>query len=260
MHFVKYQATGNDFIILDNRSGTFNKSDHQFISSLCHRRFGIGADGLMLLESMPGFDFRMVYFNADGHEGSMCGNGGRCITAFAAGLSNQKSSFHFSAFDGPHQAEVLSENSGNFLIRLQMSDVKLPQQAGNDWVLNTGSPHFIRFVEDVNSVDVRVKGSQIRNSETYLKDGINVNFVQVLNKEEIFVRTYERGVEDETLSCGTGVTAAAITSFAAGLTNQSVIQVKTPGGALKVSFAPKAGSFSNVMLEGSAIRVFEGEI
>ena len=205
--FYKYQGAGNDFILIDQREHHYLKQDQEaIIQKLCDRRFGIGADGLMLLEKADGYDFRMVYFNADGREGSMCGNGGRCIVAFAhfLGLVNQACTF--IAVDGPHEAIVKSPN----YIELKMQDVKHIEVGEDHFVLDTGSPHYIQFVSDIDQVDVVNAGKAIRYNNRFAEKGINVNFVDVHTEQSLRIATYERGVEDETLACGTGVTAAAI--------------------------------------------------
>jgi diaminopimelate epimerase len=260
MHFYKYQATGNDFIIIDNRDLYFDKGNSLRIKDLCNRRFGIGADGLILLESDPDYAFKMVYFNADGHLGSMCGNGGRCISSFAFVLLGLGKQFHFQAFDGIHRSEILSENANQFTVRLSMGDVKNPETYGTDQILHTGSPHYVQFVNNIKSVDVFGNGRKIRQSADFAKEGINVNFVELIDGETIYVRTYERGVEDETLSCGTGVTAAALSASSKGITGNSLLFVNTLGGTLKVGFKKEAHLFTDVFLEGEAVKVFEGDV
>lgn len=254
--FYKYQGTGNDFILIDNRELSFQKSTSE-IEKLCHRRFGIGADGLILLQNEEGYDFRMVYYNADGNEGSMCGNGGRCIVKFAYDLGIIAESTTFIATDGPHQATV----SGD-IVKLKMSDVSEITEFNNDSYLNTGSPHFIKEVDDITNYDVKNKGREIRYSEYWeSRGGVNVNFLSYLSENEIYVRTYERGVEDETYSCGTGVTAAAIHSVLRGGLNMP-IYIQTLGGNLSVSFEalPSQSTIINVYLSGPAQRVFTGKI
>jgi diaminopimelate epimerase len=255
MQFYKYQGTGNDFIILDDRNKDFQLTQKE-IAVLCHRRFGIGADGLMLLQNEEGFDFRMVYFNSDGTEGTMCGNGGRCLVRFAADLGIVQEKAYFMAVDGPHLA-YLDESK----ISLQMQDVKEIQQLPSDYYTHTGSPHYVQFCQDVDAVDVKKLGAEIRYSSEFAhQNGTNVNFVQLLENQSIFVRTYERGVEDETYSCGTGVTAAALISH---LTQNydSPIQIKTLGGKLEVQFEGNAEiGFREIFLIGPAEKVFQGEI
>lgn len=254
LHFDKYQGTGNDFVLIDNRDGKISLSAPQ-IAFLCDRRFGIGADGLMLLENADGYDFRMVYYNADGNESTMCGNGGRCLVAYAKKLGVIDNSTSFIAIDGPHTATVNADST----ISLQMQNVQEIIHGEGYIQLNTGSPHYVTFVNDVNATDVFTAGRSIRNSERYQPKGINVNFVQRL-ADGIHVRTYERGVEDETYSCGTGVTAAAIAS-ANEESGHFSTRIKTPGGNLHVSFdKTDAGHMVNVILSGPAMHVYSGDI
>ncbi|MBX7203253.1 MAG: diaminopimelate epimerase [Bacteroidia bacterium] len=262
MRFVKYQATGNDFILIDNRTGWFEKSNQGLIAKMCHRRWGIGADGLMLLEQADGIDFKMVYFNADGRIGSMCGNGGRCISAFAFELMDLPDFVRFSAYDGLHNAKIFRQSENHFLVSLSMNPVREVTPSGEDWILNTGSPHYVKIVDNVELINVPQEGRRIRNSAAFSKEGINVNFVQVINNAHIAVRTFERGVEDETYSCGTGVTAAALAIYTAGLSDCSSIEVQSQGGPLKVYFKPEEthGHFNDILLEGPAVKVFEGEM
>jgi len=254
LHFDKYQGTGNDFILIDNRDGKISLSAAQ-IAFLCDRRFGIGADGLMLLENAAGYDFRMVYYNADGNESTMCGNGGRCLVAFAKKLGVIDNNASFIAIDGPHTATVNTDNT----VSLQMQDVQEVLQADGYTQLNTGSPHYVTFVDDLKATDVFTTGRSIRNSERYQPKGINVNFVQRL-ADGIHVRTYERGVEDETYSCGTGVTAAAIAA-ADNIDGHVSTNILTPGGNLHVSFDKvDANHMVNVILSGPATYVYSGTI
>eukprot|EP01136_Pigoraptor_vietnamica_P042230 Opistho-1_new@1491 len=254
LQFDKYQGTGNDFILIDNRAGTISLTVAQ-IAFLCDRRFGIGADGLMLLENAEGYDFRMVYYNADGNESTMCGNGGRCIVAFAKKLGVVGNNASFIAIDGPHTATINADDT----VSLQMQDVKEVLQAEGYTQLNTGSPHYVTFVDDVSATDVFNTGRSIRNSERYQPKGINVNFVQRL-ADGIHVRTYERGVEDETYSCGTGVTAAAIAASTNANGHVST-NIQTPGGSLNVSFDKvDANNMVNVILSGPATFVYSGSI
>lgn len=204
MQFYKYQGTGNDFIIIDNRDLKFNRSDNGLVAKLCHRRFGIGADGLMLLQNKTGYDFEMVYYNADGNQSSMCGNGGRCIVEFARTLGLVKEKTLFYAIDGEHEAVV----KPNF-VTLKMKDVNDVETNSDFYFLNTGSPHYVAFVNDLTNYDVVHEGKKIRYNNRFKADGTNVNFIEKIGGG-LFVRTYERGVEDETYSCGTGVTAAAL--------------------------------------------------
>ena len=252
MEFYKYQGTGNDFVMIDNRDLQFPK-DQKIIKKLCDRRFGIGADGLILLENDPQYDFKMVYYNSDGGESTMCGNGGRCLVAFAFFLDIFEEKCTFIAIDGEHEAEIK-----NGIVKLKMIDVENISLDGNDSVLNTGSPHYVKYVNNIDLFNVFAEGKQIRYSPTYQEKGINVNFVEKISNEEIFVRTYERGVEDETFSCGTGVTASALTFLEKN--NLNTVKVETLGGKLKVYAEKNGESFLNIWLEGPAKQVFRGKI
>ncbi len=260
MHFVKYQGTGNDFILIDNRERLY---DHLDVKTLCHPKFGIGADGLMLLQNREGYDFEMVYYNSDGNISTMCGNGGRCIVAFAASLGILKNeNVSFVAIDGPHDA-VYIQNNNEIFVELRLNDVANIEIFNGDYVLNTGSPHYVKFINDVDAIDIIAEAHQIRYSERFKKEGINVNFVEIVNKHSIKVRTYERGVENETLSCGTGVTACSVALYKHLNFSelQSEIAIKTMGGDLKVSYQHTPNQvFQLVTLKGSAVRVFEGVV
>lgn len=252
MEFYKYQGTGNDFVMIDNRDLDFPKNKN-IIAKLCDRRFGIGADGLILLENDDKHDFKMVYFNSDGGESTMCGNGGRCLVAFAFFLDIFESRCSFMAIDGVHEAKI-----HNGIVKLKMIDVNEIKNDGEDFVLNTGSPHYVQYVEDIANLDVFKHGYAIRNSDTYKQEGINVNFIEAIGQEEIFVRTFERGVEDETYSCGTGVTASALTFLEKN--NLNSIKVKTLGGDLKVYAEKNGDHFEQIWLEGPAKQVFKGKV
>jgi diaminopimelate epimerase len=256
--FEKYHGTGNDFILVDDRENRIELSASR-IAEICHRRFGIGADGLILLRNAAGFDFEMNYFNSDGLPGSMCGNGGRCITAFAKSLGIITNRAMFIASDGVHTAEILSTDP--IIVKLKMADVKSVDSNPDFFFLNTGSPHVVRFIQDVEHTDVVSIGRQIRNQERYKPGGANVNFVEIRGTE-LYVRTYERGVEDETLSCGTGVTAAALASVKKGLAFpvNGIRHLHTPGGLLKVHYTELNGGFVDVFLEGPALKVFSGQL
>ena len=255
MEFEKYHGTGNDFIIIDDRKKLFNENDSDLINRLCRRRFGIGADGLILIRDHTDYDFEMVYFNADGKVGSMCGNGGRCVVAFAnkKGIAGKNTSF--LAYDGPHEAEVRDDN----IVKLKMSEVTSFKDVENGYEMNTGSPHYVAFCDDVAAKDVNKEGKAIRNSSAYRREGINVNFVEQVNNG-ISIRTYERGVEEETYSCGTGVVASALsTALRKNLQGHNLtVEVKTLGGLLKVYFDRDGNSFRNIYLEGPAQYVFKG--
>jgi diaminopimelate epimerase len=256
MQFYKYQGTGNDFVMLDDRDGKFPKNDIKLIVHLCDRRFGIGADGLILLENDATYDFKMTYYNSDGNESSMCGNGGRCLVAFAKKLGIIGNETTFIAADGLHYATI----SDNDIVSLQMKDVDTIKIMPGYIFLDTGSPHHIQIVEDLQNTDVKKEGAKIRYSQLYRDKGSNINFVKQIADSVFSVRTYERGVEDETLSCGTGVTAVAIAMKALGKTQSDSVQLNTGGGKLEVSFTPIEGKFSNVFLKGLATLVFIGEI
>lgn len=256
LHFFKYQGAGNDFILLDNREGSYGYLDQARIQWLCDRRFGIGADGLMLLNPDSELDFHMLYYNSDGREGSMCGNGGRCISAFAHRLGCMDTRGRFLASDGIHEA-VLSAPDW---VELQMRDVSGLSRDGEAYVLDTGSPHYVRFVQNLEQVEVYREGKRIRYSEPYAKDGINVNFVERA-EPGLRIRTYERGVEEETFACGTGVTAAAIASVDDLGPGSYHIPVTARGGNLEVHFQKMDRSrLSDIWLCGPATYVFEGTL
>jgi diaminopimelate epimerase len=254
--FTKYQGTGNDFVILDNRENLYSSLTTKQVRFLCDRRFGIGADGLMLLNNKPGYDFEMIYYNADGNEGSMCGNGGRCLVQFAHDNGIAKTKYYFSAVDGDHHAEI--EAMG--IVRLKMKDVKWTEIYLTHSILNTGSPHYVKPSVDINSINIVEAGRAIRYSPEFAKEGINVNFVEIDDPDSIYMRTYERGVEGETLSCGTGVTASALI-FAHNDNGFNRVKVRTPGGHLIVEFEKISDHhFEDIWLCGPAAFVFKGEI
>jgi diaminopimelate epimerase len=253
--FFKYQGTGNDFVMVDDRDLRFPVSK-ELVASICHRRFGVGSDGLILLQNADGYDFRMVYFNADGGEGSMCGNGGRCVVRFANDLGLFSDKTTFIAVDGEHEATV----SGD-IIRLKMSNVQGVEEYEEYDFMNTGSPHYVTYVDHIEETDVVNIGSEIRYGSEYgPKGGTNVNFVEVIEDNHLSVRTYERGVEDETFSCGTGVTACALSAhIRKGW--ESPVKVETIGGSLEVAYrATGPGKFEDIYLIGPAVRVFRGTL
>lgn len=256
VEFYKYHGTGNDFILIDNRKSGYLLSNEQ-VKFLCNRHFGIGADGLMLLEDEISFDFKMIYFNSDGNLSSMCGNGGRCITAFAKKLGLVKDKARFIAVDGAHDALLNSDET----ISLKMNDVK-NVEIGNDYFyLNTGSPHYVKVVNNIHELNVFEEGRKIRYNNRFNEEGTNVNFIEKFD-DHLFVRTYERGVENETLSCGTGVTASALVAAILGnTTDKNSCAIKTPGGNLNVKFERVLeNTFYNIWLEGPAQFVFKGSI
>ncbi|MCA5004222.1 diaminopimelate epimerase [Sphingobacterium bovistauri] len=255
IQFSKYQGAGNDFILIDNRNGHFDRNNEELIKKLCDRRFGIGGDGLMLLQNTKNFDFEMVYYNADGAEGTMCGNGGRCIVAFARDLNIISEKTDFLAVDGPHDAEIAA-----YQVNLGMIDVNQIHRDREAYVMNTGSPHYILKVNDLANLDVFKEGYAIRNNEIYGEKGINVNFIEP-EENGYFVRTFERGVEDETFACGTGATAAAMAmAIDQSLEGDLRIPIRVLGGQLYISFHKSGNTFTNVYLKGPANFVFKGEI
>jgi diaminopimelate epimerase len=253
--FYKYQGAGNDFIMVDNRTLTFPKNNQAIINKLCDRRFGIGADGLILLENSKSYDFKMIYFNADGKEGTMCGNGGRCIVAFAKQLQIIDTETTFEATDGTHFATVKDD-----LISLQMMDINAIEIYDTHTFLNTGSPHHITFQENINAINVKKEGAKIRYGKPYFNEGTNVNFVEQTDKNTFKMRTYERGVEDETLACGTGATAVAIAANKLNKTKDNHVKLSVLGGNLEVSFTKEKDVYKNVFLTGPAVNVFKGNI
>jgi diaminopimelate epimerase len=256
IEFYKYQGTGNDFIILENRDHKYDNLTGEQVKFICHRRFGIGADGLMLLSNHAELDFEMIYFNADGNESSMCGNGGRCLVKFAKNQGMHKSTYRFMAVDGKHEADIDMHD----IVRLKMKNVDKVEYHSGHAILNTGSPHFVKFATNVEDIDVLATGHEIRYSKAFATEGINVNFVETTDEDSIFVRTYERGVEDETLSCGTGVTASALMN-AHNEKGFNRVEVKTPGGHLSVEYNKIDDEhFDNIWLCGPAAFVYKGEI
>jgi diaminopimelate epimerase len=249
--FEKYQATGNDFVMIHDPKALFPVSD-TLISALCHRRFGIGADGLILIRPHHRLDFEMVYFNPDGSQ-SLCGNGSRCAVAFAHSLGIIGSSTHFMAHDGPHEATLI----GN-IVRLKMNNVLPAQHLAEGFFLDTGSPHLVRFVTEAGACQVKEEGAALRYSPVFAPGGTNVNFVEITGPRQLYVRTYERGVENETFSCGTGVTAAALAASSHAIS--SPIDVRTRGGDLTVEFQKEGEGFKEVYLIGPALQVFSGKI
>lgn len=255
--FYKYHGAGNDFIVIDDRLGGFDTSDEAMVRRLCDRRYGVGADGLMLLQEHPGYDFRMVYYNADGRQGSMCGNGGRCMVAFAQRLGLIADKAAFLAANGEHYATI--NPAGNW-VSLKMIDVDHVARDGEAYVLHTGSPHYVQLVEGLPQFPVAEHGAAIRNSDTYHAEGINVNFVE-REGGGYFVRTYERGVEDETFACGTGATAAALAmAMHYGFEGDLQMPIRVRGGQLTISFRREGNAFTKIYLEGPASFVFAGAI
>jgi len=255
LDFCKYQGAGNDFVIIDNRTDNFPKEDYDLIKLYCDRRFGIGADGLMLLENSVDADFNMLYYNADGRPGSMCGNGGRCIVAFAKTLGLFQNSTTFNAIGEKYYATIHEEQ-----VSLNMMDVETIEVHKDHVFLDTGSPHHVTFTENLPVVDVMEKGRKIRYGAPYFETGTNVNFAEKIDNNTFNVRTYERGVEGETLSCGTGVTAVALASYHTDLTKEKKINIETPGGRLQIEFEKENNIYKKIVLTGPATFVFKGTI
>jgi diaminopimelate epimerase len=253
-NFYKYQAAGNDFIIVDDRLSSFPKDKASKINQLCNRHMGIGADGLILVQNSTEGDFKMIYFNSDGNQGSLCGNGGRCVFAFARSLNIVKNEGVFEACDGLHFASMKKDN----LVSLDMNDVQNITKNGDSLFINTGSPHHLELVDDISKINVNDQGAAIRYGEPYLDLGTNVNYIEILNKDTLKIRTYERGVEKETLSCGTGAVAAGVGVHFMGLTKSTSINIHASGGILKTVFKPSLGRYSEIKLIGPAEFIFSG--
>ena len=257
INFSKYQGTGNDFILIDKRKMELNWDIH-IIKKLCDRKFGIGADGLIFIEDDPSLDFYMQYYNADGNQASLCGNGGRCAVDFAKKLKIISSNkVCFRAIDGIHKA-IIEKNK----ISLEILDVKeiIKEEDKGAIFLDTGSPHVVKFLNNLDKIDVYKQGRAIRYNPLYKEKGVNVNFVEILSHDTIKIRTYERGVENETLSCGTGVSAAAIVSYEMKKINTTNIFIETKGGPLEVSFHKEKGVYKKIWLSGEVGFVFKGSI
>ncbi|MFH1118515.1 MAG: diaminopimelate epimerase [Bacteroidota bacterium] len=254
--FFKFHGTGNDFILLDGRKIPAIPSK-ETIAQLCHRRFGIGADGLIILSPEDGFDFRMIYFNADGSPAGMCGNGARCAVACASMIGFSGNDAVFIAGDGPHTGKLKKDSESEWIVEVSMRDVIIPSLVGKQTVIDTGTPHFVNIVPDVSEIDTFAEGRNIRYSATYAEEGINVDWLSI-EDNRLRVRTYERGVENETLSCGTGVTACAMVASLA--TGRTFREIETPGGRLNVSFRKDSDRFLDVRLKGPVKLVFKGEV
>lgn len=254
IEFYKYHGTGNDFVLIDNRSLFFDKNNIELISKICSRHTGVGADGLILLENDNHYDFKMIYFNSDGKKTSMCGNGGRCVISFAKKLNIIDDNVTFLAIDGLHEGIINDD-----IIKIKMIKVSNIDEVHNGCLLDTGSPHFVKFCTSVNNINVFDSGRELRNNKEISEDGVNINFTEIIDNSSIKVRTYERGVENETLSCGTGVIASALSAHSKGLVDSNRIKISTLGGELFVSFDFK-NVYDNIWLEGPAIEVFKGQI
>lgn len=254
--FEKYHGAGNDFIIIDDRNSNLELSSKE-ISLLCHRRFGIGADGLILLQESKNLDFKMKYYNADGHEGSLCGNGGRCIVYFAGQLGLIKSETRFEAIDGEHHAHIISGNKDQGIVSLKMADVDKIEKIDDDYFLNTGSPHYVKIVEKIDTIDAFKEGNKIRWDNRFQPGGTNANFITI-NEDHLFVRSFERGVENLTLACGTGVVASSIVTAEKSANKFDKYFIKTDGGDLSVKFKKENNIYSDIWLEGPVVKVYEG--
>lgn len=258
IHFAKYEGAGNDFVIVDNRDSVFDPAP-EAVSAVCSRRFGIGADGMMLLERDPGYDFRMRYFNSDGPEATMCGNGGRCMALFALRTGVVGTSMTFSAVDGVHRAAVLSCSGERGMVSLGMSDSSEIEEFSGGYFIDTGSPHYVVFVEDADAVDVFAEGRRMRGMDEFVRrGGANFDFVQVMPGGALKIRTYERGVEDETLACGTGAVAAAAVASRVCFPDRDTFELNAAGGRLDVAFRPAGGIYRDIVLTGPARGVFTG--
>lgn len=251
--FYKYQGTGNDFVIVDNRSLFFPKHDKALIEKICDRKFGVGADGLILLENHVKLDFEMVYFNADGATSSMCGNGARCVVKFAEFLGIIKNETAFEAVDGIHQAQIVEDE-----VFLKMTNVDRVIKKSDYTFLNTGSPHHVAVVPDTALVDVKTQGAKLRYG-LYGEAGSNINFISPVSKNTFKIRTYERGVENETLSCGTGAVAAALAMHALGEVDENQVALETMGGLLKVNFIAHQEAYTEIYLIGPTEQVYKGQ-
>lgn len=257
IRFDKYHGAGNDFIMIDQRKKDISQFSEKIVSQLCHRQFGIGADGLILLTDSNNADFRMIYFNSDGREGTMCGNGGRCITAFARNLGIIQKDTVFEGIDGLHNAEVLDNEN----YKLKMIDVPEVYTMKDGHYLNTGSDHFVTQKTDIQNIDINKLGRELRYEDRFGETGTNVNFIEIVSNNELNIRTYERGVENETLACGTGSVAAAISAFLSQKTDKTSYHIHAPGGNLVVDFEYNVNEgFKNIWLSGPAKNVFSGTI
>jgi diaminopimelate epimerase len=254
--FEKYQGAGNDFIIIDDRKENFPDQDHSLIQKHCDRHFGIGADGLILVRDSDRSDFKMLYFNADGHPSSLCGNGSRCVFAFANKHQMIGNEGTFETSDGIHRGSLTPDD----LICIEMGDVLTIEKRGSAIFMDTGSPHHIEFVDQVSAIDVKTQGAAIRYGAPYFETGSNANFVEKVNEKEFNIRTYERSVEDETLACGTGAVAAAIGAHFSGQTPLDMVNINALGGCLQVSFTPDSGQYKNILLIGPATYIFSGNL
>jgi len=252
MEFYKYQATGNDFIIIDDRENNFDIHDSSLIKSLCERKMGIGADGLILLRNHNGYDFRMTYFNCDGFESTLCGNGARCIVSFANLLGIVRQQATFMAIDGVHEASITDDG-----VSIKFQNIQNIDQKNKYLIIDSGSPHLVNIVDNVDKINVNLEGARIRNMEPYKTEGININFIE--HDDYVKIRTYERGIESETLSCGTGAVASAIALYHLGFIEENIVSLITKGGDLSVMFEEFNGMYRNIWLTGAVNLVYIGE-
>ena len=252
--FYKYHGTGNDFIMIDNRQGVFSGDKVKFAQQWCSRRFGIGSDGVIFIENGDGVDFVMDFYNPDGSQ-SFCGNGSRCSVAFAKELGIVDIHATFKAIDGVHEAIVEGDS-----YCIHMGDVSGVEKIDNDQFIHTGSPHYISYCENGDNREIVEFGKTIRYNDRFKAEGTNVNLVKEINNNHIEVRTYERGVENETLACGTGVTAAALSYGFKHELDEAEVNVDVKGGKLQVKFQRKDDSFKDIWLIGPATFVFKGTI
>ena len=255
--FDKYHGLGNDFVIIDGRSLNFQQLNQNQIKKICNRNFGVGADGLILIKDHLKLDFEMIYYNSDGLLSSMCGNGARCSVAFAYEKNICSEKMVFMAYDGPHKGFILADSN----IKLSFNDISNIKENEYGIYIDSGSPHLLIFDKNIEELNFKELGSSIRHSKKFLKEGVNVNFIEHINKNRFKLRTYERGVEDETLSCGSGAVAAAISAHYKGLAkNYSEILIQTLGGALKVDFKCEKEKYFKTYLSGKTQKVFSGII
>ncbi len=262
LHFCKYHGAGNDFVLIDNRNNNISLSNKE-IALLCHRRLGIGADGLMLLQKSNNSDFEMIYYNSDGRKASMCGNGGRCIVAFAKHLGIIEQQTTFKAYDGMHSAEIIEWNNNCGMVRLGMEISANIEPCLKGWKVDTGSPHYVEVINgDVAKYDVVGNGRRLRYDNAFYPHGTNVDFINEIDVNKIFAATYERGVEDETLSCGTGVTASALIydQMKNTANGNHEIKVQTKGGLFSVYFRKDNETYDHIILQGPVTLVFEGNV
>ncbi len=255
--FYKYHGCGNDFIILDGRNISLQLTPHQ-INALCERHFGIGSDGLLILEDSDDADFRMIFFNPDGSRATFCGNGGRCISAFAQKLGVINDKCTFIADDGTHHAEIIKNNANTAVVKLSMNDVLKEKNVEGGFLLNTGTEHFVKYIDNINDFNLNEYGFTMHNNPAMGSKGANINIAEIDANQQINVRTYEKGVFDETLACGTGAVAAALTSH--NYMRKTNLTVNTKGGSLQVSFKVSDTGYTDVFLTGGATLVFKGEI